>query len=161
SAGVRTTKVVRRIGCGSSPTVVNSAACEPKTCCALAARLQNVPLISALDYLRGVTGCKVGIDFEGLHKVGVSPVQPGSLDVQGMPLYAALDLMLRPHRLKATVRDNVIHVTCAADCPAGNVTNAAPQTAEPTSSGEDVCPKCAAMHAKATKAHEEAARTMM
>jgi len=161
SAGVvRPMKAVRRVGCGPQcPAVVNGAACEPKTCCSMAACLHNVPLLSALEYVRSVTGCEVVIDVAGLHQAGVSPVEPVSLDVQGMPLYSALDLMLRPHGLRAVVSGGTIHVTCSPECRAA-ATGAA-EKAGPNACGEDVCPKCSAMHAQATKAQEDAARRMM
>jgi hypothetical protein len=138
----------------SCPAGVNGCVC-PKACCPMAVRMQDVPLMTALDHLRAATGCQVAIDAEGLHKAGVSPTDPVSVNVQGMPLYCTLDLMLRPHRLQAWVCGDTIHVTCTGECRA-----AAGEKADPAAC-EEVCPKCAAMHAKAMRMREEAAKKLL
>jgi hypothetical protein len=141
--------------CGQAAVV--AAPCPQKSCCPLAARIHQVPLVSALEQLRCATGCQVVIDFEGLQKAGVSPNKPVSLNVEGMPLYCALDLMLRPHQLQASVAGNVIRVTCSAECPRTG------EKADPNAC-EEVCPRAAALHARAVKAalaREEAGKKVM
>lgn len=151
-------RIEMRFAVGTGTRVVKAARstmpCE--TCCAMAAHFDRIPLIAALDQMRRVTGCKVEIDFEGLHKAGVSPMEPVSLDVQGLPLYSALDLMLKPHHLQATIDDNTIRVSCTAECRNKVGTEAADPAA-----CQDACPKCAAMHAKAVKAREQMAKKLM
>jgi hypothetical protein len=131
--------------------------CPHKSNCPLVAHIQQVPLVTALDQLRCATGCKVVIDFEGLQRAGVSPSEPVSLSVQGMPLSCALDLMLRPHHLQASVAGDVIRVSCAGECRKTG------EKADPNAC-EEVCPKAAAMHARAVKAaraREQAGKKIM
>src|SRR5262249_48898039 len=60
--------------------------------------------------------------------------------------------------LQAVVSGDTIHVTCSAECRMAPT--AAPE--QPcTNACQDVCPKCAALHAKATRAQGDAARELM
>lgn len=156
-------KVVRR-SYVSQPACGKGMPCVPPSCCAMGAYLHQVPLMLALEHVRAATGCKVVIDAEGLHKAGVSPIVPVTLDVQGMPLYGALDLMLRPHGLQATLEGDTIHVTCSPECRKAvsgcGVTKAMQQAANKTAC-EDACPKCATMHAKAVQVREAAAKKIL
>jgi hypothetical protein len=117
----------------------------------MAAFMQGVPLMSALDQLRAATGCEVVVDAEGLHHAGVSPNVPVTVQVEGMPLHCALNLMLRPHGLQARVCGDVIHVTCTADC---RVTAGCGEKNDPAAC-EEVCPNATALHNK-TMAMREA-----
>src|SRR5262249_13558766 len=118
------------------PPGVNGHGC-PNAGCPMAAFMQGVPLVSALDQLPAATGWEAVLDAEGLHHAGVPPTVPVTVQVQGMPLHCALNLMLRPHRLEARVCGDVIHVTCTAEC---RTAAGCGEKNDPAACEEMVCP---------------------
>lgn len=121
------------------------ASCGPKACCPVAMCFREVPLVCALEKIREVAGCRLCFDPDAAMKAGVSPIQPVTVKVEGLPLHGALEVILRPHGLRATVKGEVIEVTCAAECRTS-------AQSQPSRVAQGECPKCEVLHAQAVKA---------
>jgi hypothetical protein len=72
---------------------------------------KETPLADVVAYLQGSLKIPVQLDPKGLKGEGVGTDAPMTLKVSGISAKAALNLMLHPLHLSATIRDEVLLVT--------------------------------------------------
>ncbi len=71
----------------------------------------NAPLNEVIKHIATSAGIDVVVDNVGLGEEGVPPDQEISIDVNGIMLSSALNLMLKPMRLAYMIQDEVLKVT--------------------------------------------------
>jgi hypothetical protein len=115
----------------------------------ITAYFEEEQLSQALDILRRVSGLPIVLDQEALTAAGIDSLDwfPVTFHVQSVPLHAILDLMLRPHHLKAVVKGGIVSIE--PDLPSAGKTGEKVSAEAPQAKAcESVCPKCEALHAQ-------------
>ncbi|MBA3315419.1 MAG: M48 family metalloprotease [Planctomycetota bacterium] len=74
-------------------------------------QLNEVPLEEAIRKFRDEADVNFVIDKAGLEEEGVTPETPVSLELNAVPIHAALNTLLSPLNLGATVKDGVVTIT--------------------------------------------------
>ncbi len=72
---------------------------------------ENATLGDVMKHISGLMNISVAMDGPGLSEVGVETSQPISIDVDGIMLKSALNLMLSPLDLGYSIEDEVLKVT--------------------------------------------------
>ncbi|MEM1063162.1 MAG: hypothetical protein AAGJ97_12620, partial [Planctomycetota bacterium] len=72
---------------------------------------ENAPLKSVIDHLALLADSNIVIDQVGLADAGVTTDTPVSINVEGIQLKSALNIILRPLQLGTMVEDEVLKVT--------------------------------------------------
>lgn len=74
----------------------------------------DTPLATITDYLGQLHGIQIVLDRRGLNREGITVDTPVSVDLTGIPLRSALDLMLDHYLLTAVVHNDVLLITSSA-----------------------------------------------
>lgn len=72
---------------------------------------EEAPIEQLMRHIAGQHGINVVVDEPGLQEVGVTPYTPVTINVDGIQLKSALNLVLKPLNLSYTIEDEVLKVT--------------------------------------------------
>ena len=72
---------------------------------------ENTPINEVVKHLMTLADVNIHIDKAGLEEEGVETSTPVTIDVDGIQLKSALNLMLEPLRLGYTIRNDVLQIT--------------------------------------------------
>jgi hypothetical protein len=116
---------------------------------------KGMPLSKVLDEIRDHFSLPIVVDQEALKKAGIASPDAIAVTfhVEQMPLRVALDMLLRPHHLKAEVTGCVLCITAMPASTQGEGEEAGEEPA--AKSCGSACPKCEEMHAKCAGIEEQ------
>ena len=80
----------------------------------VALHFSEAPLQAVAEHIVQTTGINVVIDANGLADVGYDPSTPVSIQVDGIKLESALNIILKPLELDFVMEDEVLKITSAA-----------------------------------------------
>ncbi len=72
---------------------------------------EQAPLSQVMKHIQAVTDVNIWIDGTGLEDEGITTDQPISINVDGIMLQSALNLLLKPMDLAYTIEDEVLKIT--------------------------------------------------
>ena len=72
---------------------------------------EDASLANVSSFLAQAAGCSIVLDKLGLEEVGISPTQSITVNVDGISLKSALNLILKPHDLGYVFEDEVLKIT--------------------------------------------------